>query len=211
MLEGGAIMVVEVRHDLWRSWGLCPRHAWGLLAIELELRGGSPLTSTVLHEDLMGRAVRAMRIARTQPWPLARRRLVATRRCLTCDFVELAGRHGPADPLVEPGPAQRTAIAPMAELARTRTWIAAAAAVWSAARCPGCGVGGDGPRCRPHLLQGPAPRGERHRTLERLEALAPRVTRYGRSMTWRGPTARPEDRAALVEALGWMGGWGPPA
>jgi hypothetical protein len=45
----GAIMAPSTREELRKSWGFCPRHAWGLSMVEVELRGGSrsaPRSST---------------------------------------------------------------------------------------------------------------------------------------------------------------------
>ena len=209
MLDGGAIMVVEVRHRLWRSWGLCPRHGWGFLAMEVELRGGHPLTSTVLLEDLVGRAVRAVRRAFGRPLSGPRRLLGTRASCLTCDFVDLVRRGGEGNPLARPTREWLDRMRPLPALAATSALLAATEREWRPRACPGCLAGG-GPLCRPHLLAGSVSLDDRRRTLAALEDLSGRLTRYGRSMTWRGPAARPEDRAALVEGLAWTGGWRAP-
>lgn len=50
----GAIMAVDVRHDLWRSWGLCGRDAWGYFVVEQEL-WWQPLGVAILYEGLATR------------------------------------------------------------------------------------------------------------------------------------------------------------
>jgi hypothetical protein len=93
----GSIMCVDVRHHLWRSWGFCPRHTWASAVIEPELRWNLHGT-VILYEDLMGRAVVALRKPAATP-TMVRRRLRARAGCFTCDFVALAHDH--TDPSLE--------------------------------------------------------------------------------------------------------------
>ncbi len=205
MLDGGAIMVADVRHQLWRSWGLCRRHGWAFAAMEIECRGGRPFATTVLHEDLIARAARAMRRACRLPWPVGRRLLLERGPCLTCDFIEMVQRAGD-NPLAHPGAGWLRAMRPMEGLRRTMALVAATEPVWQRRACPLC-LDGGGPLCRPHLLDGPTDHPHHLRSLSALEDLAGRIARFGRSMTWRGPTVGPEERAAWVEGLAWTGGW----
>jgi hypothetical protein len=66
----GAIMDVGTRQHLWRSWGLCPRHAWCYAVAELEIRGGRPFSTTILYEELVGRAARLISRTKLLPWAL---------------------------------------------------------------------------------------------------------------------------------------------
>lgn len=80
----GAIMDGGTREHLWRSWGLCPRHAWLYFRAENELKY-QPLGNAVLFEDLTGRVVSRLRSHRGERH---KRHALATRdTCLTCDYV----------------------------------------------------------------------------------------------------------------------------
>ncbi|HUY96673.1 MAG TPA: hypothetical protein VMW47_03470 [Verrucomicrobiae bacterium] len=205
MLDGGAIMVADVRHQLWRSWGLCRRHSWVFAAMEIECLGGQPRASTVLYEDLVARGARITDRAGRLPWRLGRRALQRRAACLTCEFVQMVHRLGEGRYLISWDRDARTTRR-MQRLTRTIELIAAAEPAWRGRACPRC-LGGDGPLCRPHLVEtAPTPREHRH-TVEALDDLAIRVARLGRSMTWQGPPAGPDDRSSWVEALGWAGGW----
>lgn len=193
----GGIMAVDVRHHLWGSWGFCPRHTWAHAVVEMELAGGRPFSTAILYEDLTGRAARAMHRSRLLPWALRRRKLRARQVCLTCDYCLIARQV--SEPLVAglQGRVNR--------LARMREALAATRALWEGRACPVC-TGRAGVPCRPHLLTGEAGGG-----LESLDAylfgLQRRLYQFVRSMTWKGPTATPEDVVSWVEALGWFAGW----
>ncbi|MCA1842922.1 MAG: hypothetical protein LC792_06960 [Actinobacteria bacterium] len=66
-------------------------------------------------------------------------------------------------------------------------------------------LGGEGPPCRPHLLEGAAV--PDRAVGDYLTGLARRLRAMTRSFTWGGAAAGPEERAAWVEALAWFGGW----
>lgn len=196
--NNGSIMEVETRRHLWRSFGLCARHAWGYAIVENEVRRGRPFSTAILYEDL---ARRAARLVGRRPWPWSRirSRLTARGCCFTCDY--LGGL---------PGGALTVDVEQWAEMAaqvnrRTRTarLVAEAAHAWRGAVCPDC-AGGPGLPCRPHLLE----RDEAPPGLARsLEDLADRLERLVDSMTVRRTPIGPSERASWVEALGWFGGW----
>ncbi len=193
----GAIMDVHVRHQLWRTWGLCPRHAWGYAIAEIEVRGGRPFSTAILYEDLVGRAA-GLAGSRALPWRLALARLRTRGVCFTCDYVALARSHtdtGLGDVLAR-----------MNDRRRTTVLLAASRREWRARACPEC-LAGEGPVCRPHLLAGVRPPGGRRRLAGALWDLRRRLHVLVRSMTWRGPVAGAAEEASWVEALAWFGGW----
>jgi hypothetical protein len=197
----GAIMNVETRHHLWRTWGLCPRHSWGYAVLEVELRGGLPFSTTILYEDLIVRAARSLTRSLRLPWSVARRSLESRGECYTCDYEGLA--HGPGAPGAQD----------QAQLANTRRrfrpLLLGSQEHWRPVTCPSC-LGGSGPVCRQHLLAGVEP-GSRDDLAAWLSQLARRLGRFKESMTWRGPEATEFERVSWVEAIGWFSGWRYPA
>lgn len=190
----GAIMAVDTRAHLHRSWGLCARHAWLYFRVETALRV-DPLGNAVLTADLVHRAAGIV----TARGPLSRRldRLRTRDSCFTCDH----GGHG----------AQRFVgqlVQVNASDAPTR-WCDSCRSVWQPRICPRCVPEADGStdtRCRTHLLGAAGPEG-----LPRsyLQDLAGRLDRCVRSMTADGPARTPDTDAALVEGIGWVAGWRP--
>lgn len=191
----GSIQNPHVRHQLWRSWGHCPRHAWAFAAANCELRL-RPFQTGILYEDLTGRAAHLLSRP-LLPKAVARHLLRPRGSCFTCDYVSLA----------TPDP-EYLAIAERVNRRRVISeWLAELRPWWEPRSCPVC-LGGSGLVCRPHLLAGrPFDLG---RTAAGLAALEARLGVLVRSMTWNGPTATSEDRSSVVEALGWFAGW-PPA
>jgi hypothetical protein len=189
----GTIMQPDVRHDLWRSWGLCTRHAWAHAVVECELRY-QPLSTAILYRDLLGRAVRRLRAHR--PWPLIRRALRAGGLCPTCAFV----RSG------EPKRRFAEQTAQVNAAARFREYVQEGHPVWNEHGCPACGLSG-GPQCRRHLVDGAGKPDQA--AADYLADVTARLDSFTDSMTWQGPPQTPERVAALVEALGFIAGWDP--
>jgi hypothetical protein len=194
----GAIMNVETRHHLWRSWGLCPRHAWGYAVSEVELRGGLPFSTAILYEDLTRRAAE-LAGRRLLPWARVRSQLESHDSCFTCDFV--AGRAG-GQLETDEARWEETA-ARMNQRRRTVPLVGASSDLWCSHACRLC-LGGDGPVCRRHLLEGVAPPGALD---DELENLAARLRTFVRSLTVRGAVAGAREQTSWIEALGWFGGW----
>lgn len=195
----GSIMVPEVRHHLWRSWGFCQRHTWLYATTEIETRGGRPFGTSILYADLVGRAAATLEQgSHPLPWPVVRWRLTTHDTCFTCDYV--AGVRGQGDPACRPAQDR------INRRDRTVKLIAESADLWCRLACPEC-LGGEGMTCRPHLLAAqdePADRAGLARALRNLEQ---RLARFEKSMTWRGPAVRPAERTSWIEALGWFAGW----
>ena len=189
----GAIMDSCVRHHLWKGWGLCARHAWAYSVVEIEAFGGRPFSTTILYEDLLGRAVRSLHRSHRLPWPVAQRRLRSAASCFTCDYLRIV--------------AGTTSDPRLGQLPRVRRLLAGSQPIWAPLACPRCGKGA-GPVCRPHLLAGVSP-GDRSEMEASLAELHGRLYVFLRSMTWRGPVANDLQQVAWVEALGWFHGWEP--
>jgi hypothetical protein len=86
---------------------------------------------------------------------------------------------------------------------RAAPLVGASSDVWRRHACRFC-LGGDGPVCRRHLLEGVAPPGALE---DELENLAARLKTFVRSMTVRGAAIGPREQTSRIEALGWFGGW----
>lgn len=190
----GSIQNPYVRHQLWRSWGHCPRHAWAFFVANCELRL-RPFQTGILYEDLTGRAARLLSRPLV-PRAASRHLLRSHGTCFTCEYAALA----------TPDP-EYMAITDRVNRRRVITeWLVELRPWWEPRSCPFC-LGGSGLVCRPHLLAGKpwVPR----RTTAGLRELEGRLQTLVRSMTWNGPTSTNEDRASVVEAVGWFAGWGP--
>lgn len=200
----GAIMDDGIRHHLWRSWGLCPRHAWLYFRVENEIKY-QPLGNAILHEDLISRAAHLINSHHRPHRNLLH--LATSDSCLTCDHLASAST----------GRASFTSdLNTVRTGTRTHDWLASGRDIWSSRRCPRCptatpqaGAGEASPKnyghevpCRLHVDD---------RSLGDLAAylldLAARLHGCITSMTADGPPRAPDSDAALVEALGWVAGW----
>lgn len=193
----GAIMSVGVRHNLWRSWGLCPRHAWGYAITEVELRSGMPFSTAILYADLSSRAERL--VGRRRPWQLVRPNFESRSACFTCSWLETVARVTESEEVD-----WRRHAARVNQRRRVHERVAEARSTWLGKACPLCVSRAGGLVCRLHLLAGAAPPDGLARALaqltDRLETLAD-------SLTVRRTVTDVDDRFAWVEALGWFGGW----
>jgi hypothetical protein len=192
----------EVRARLWSAWGMCPRHSLGFVAVEASIYRGWLFAPAMLYEDLMERAAGALEPRRIN----GRRRMIAALQasepCLLC-----------ADGLTAAAPAPATA-ASLVEVARDLAPLRGLASMlrprwqrWVCGRCSGSG----GPlRCRPHLIADLTARSAVDLSAQRaaVQELVRHLHAYARSFGWatRG-TESDADRAALLGAVGWCGGW----
>jgi len=192
----GSIMALDTRQRLWRSWGLCPRHAWGYALAEIEVHGGKPLSTAILYEDLTRRAARVAN-ARLKPWTLIRRQLGSRATCFTCDYIEMGGPTAAVDER------DRAMARRVNQRARVAVMLDELLELALHRSCPAC-LGGAGIICRLHLLD----RDRRPPGLPGdLEALATRLRALINSMTTRRTPVGPPERVSWIEALGWFGGW----
>jgi len=201
----GSIMNVDTRWALRRGWGLCERHAWAALAVEMSFRPGYLLDPAILYEDLLDCCL--ARIPTFGPFKALRfaRRLRPRGPCIMCDMrIYRAGGGMSAAGLIERG---RCTEQLLGLALRHQDY-------WQDTVCGLCSGGGGGVEtlCRRHLIEWSKPISsdcfERLRHL--LATTERRVRNLGRSYIWenRGSEAR-QDRAALLTAIGWMSGWRP--
>jgi len=198
----GSIMNPETRERMGRAWGMCTRHAAALLAVEAAYRHGWMHACALLYLDLIERALGALTTTRGLfGEDRAIRRLHATGPCLICEMeIEASGGGAASADLLDrsPDPSQLSSLAD-----DTRSH-------WMALVCRLCSPGAIGPLCRLHLVGDPHldAREEIHAQRATLGYVARHLIRYARSSRWEHrDTETPEDRAALLEAVGWCSGW----
>ncbi len=195
----GSIINPETRERLHRAWGMCARHAIGLLQVEAAFRHGWVHASTLLYLDLLERALQALTARGLRANGRIRNRLRATGPCLMC---ELRARGGGAasEELLDRG---RDSAELLGLAAHTRPF-------WLPYACRECVTGARGPLCRLHLVGHSSDVFERelHRERSDLGGVMRHLIRYARSFRWEERDSETEgDRAALMTAVGWCSGW----
>jgi hypothetical protein len=193
LLDGG-IMHSDVRRQMRRSRGMCPRHTWAYAMVECELRGGVPFSASILYADLAASMGRTIARARWLPVPTKTRVLHGDRRCFTCEYLELRR---------DDSGASSDAACKVNRLARFTGLMRANRVEATHRACPLCIDGGGGMICRSHLAERRLPWG----LARELRELADRVQVFTRSLTVDGPDADAVAQAAWIEALGWFAGW----
>lgn len=184
-----------------RAWGLCERHAWGALLGETAYRHGYLHGPVTLYKDLMERAAAAFQLR--GPWDARRvaHRLRDRGPCLWCSIGYSRHTRGIArEALVRDGRDPR-ALRELAE--RTRPY-------WSSAVCGRCVEGPTSSRCRRHFREDAAAGMildvRPHRTL--VEDVLAHLDVYSESFVWgHHGSESDQDRAALISAVAWCGGW----
>jgi hypothetical protein len=197
----GSVMDPGTRRRLVLAWGMCARHGFGALAAEAAFRHSYLHGPAILYEDLMERAALALDAGGPLAGARLRRRLRAHAGCLMCE----AG-YGPESK----GFISAERLAAGRDLSRIREFLEHSEQYWRAAVCGRCAANGAGTRCRIHLLEDLRGKPElslaKHRAL--VEDILAHVRRYSLSFRWEAQgTETEEDRAALVNAVGWCGGW----
>lgn len=231
----GDIMEPSIRQLLRASLGLCPRHAWGYAATEIELwqtgaglRGGhQPFDVAVLYADLLDHVAVQLTKSPGLFHHDLRRALVPRAACSVCALLRPGGGSaGGASRIGYGGTPTAELASETNRLAHTTAWCRDTWSQWRAEVCPSCfatwkdGVdqilGVDqvhdedadcGRLCRLHLILNPVTTDCGHIAAERLESIAVRLRRLISSMTDDGPAATPEDDSSWIEALGWFAGW----
>jgi len=199
----GSIMNVDTRWALRRGWGLCERHAWATLAVDMSFRPGYLLDPAILYEDLLDCCL--ARIPTFGPFKALRfvRQLRPKGPCIMCAMrIYRAAGCMPRAGLIEQGQCTDQLLG----LAlRYQDY-------WRDTVCGLCGGGGIEMVCRQHLIECSErispDRFERVHHL--LATTAARVRNLSWSFIWenRGSEA-PQDSGALLTAIGWMSGWRP--
>ncbi|MDA8108058.1 MAG: hypothetical protein M0015_05445 [Betaproteobacteria bacterium] len=198
----GSIMITETRQRLRSRWGMCERHAIGALAAEAAWRHGYLHGPAILYADLMDRAVRSFGARGPALRRQLRYRLRERGPCLICEL----GFGPQSEGFIAPD-----VLAAGRDPAYLREFVRSTEPHWADSVCGTCAGDGAVPRCRVHLLEalraGAAVDLSAQRAL--VERIGRQMERFSRSFGWeeRG-TETPADRAALVSAPGWYGGWG---
>lgn len=199
----GFIRDGSIDADSWRQlmggWGYCERHAWVALSVEMSFLRGFCIRSAYLYLHLLERGTEALaRAAGAKRSVVARLR--QRRRCLICELNPQRRGLLTDDRLAEGK-----------DVGRLRAFAVELAPLWHGECCPRCAGGQTaGHLCRRHIIaavnDGVPPNFEVER--RHLANLLRHLEAFEKSFTWglRGTDA-PEDRAALLGAIGWCSGW----
>ncbi len=215
----GDIMVGGIRSILRRSLGLCPRHAWGYAAVEIELwehgagaRGGhQPFDLTILYKDLAAELAEKL-TAHHAPWHTDLRDVITpTQGCRICS--DLHGTDQAHPPVGYAGMNIPALTDVSNRLQWTAGWIRETEPLWRTQVCPVCAQ----PRsyhsdehpllCRHHMVGAPLHAAQAAQVGRRLAELSEQMSGLVQSMTGDGPHAGPEQNAAWVIALSWFATW----
>jgi hypothetical protein len=186
--------------QLMRYWGYCERHSWVSLAVEMALLHGFCSRSATLYADILRQGVAALSPEyHLKPRAIAKA-LKESGTCMICS----------ANP-ARRGLLTAAELTKAKDLAQLRGLAEKSARFWTSECCPRCMTGAThGHLCRRHLIEAldvgtPVNLDEEHRHL--LDVLA-RLENFAWSFSWdfRGIDG-PEDRAALISAIGWCSGW----
>lgn len=194
-------MEVQVRWTLRRAWGMCDRHTAAWLAAEAAFRHGFLHGPAVMYTDLMERALRVFDVAGLLSARRLARRLQSRSPCHVCAMGLGPNSEGyvPKDRL-EVG----------RDLSQLRRLMEETSGFWPETLCGRCAESPAENRCRVHLRadieQGSLDGLEQNRQM--IRRIANRIGRYHESFRWESHgTDTVEDRAALISATGWCGGW----
>ena len=197
----GSIMNPETRERLQRAWGMCARHAVALLSVEAAYRHGWMHACALLYLDLVERAVAALTTRGLFSEDRAIRRLHATGPCLMCELAVERSDGGAAS-------------ADLLNRGHDRTQLGVFTIEterhWRPLVCRACSPGATGALCRRHLIteHGLDPADDVRSERAALGYIARHLIRYARSFRWQDrDTDTAEDRAALIDAVGWCSGW----
>jgi hypothetical protein len=183
--------------QLMGYWGYCERHAWVSLAVEMSALHGFCSRSASLYVDILRQAVTTL--AGNNPRSLARQ-LKERGACMICNAnPKWRGLHSDAKLAEAKDPA------PLCSFAEN------SASFWSSDCCPRCISGMTGGHlCRRHTVEalGEGASLDLNKEREYLSNTLARLENYAWSFSWgfRGIDG-PEDRAALISAIGWCSGW----
>jgi hypothetical protein len=199
-IHDGSI-AAEPWHQLMGAWGYCERHAWTSVAIEMSVLEGFISRSAFLYFDLLRQAVTVLAPRQPRSLRVAARRLAERNPCMIC---EINPRRR--------GWLSEAELAKAKDQTRLRKFAEALAPLWVGNCCPQCLGDAEtrGRLCRRHL-DAAIKAGQSVRLdddFRHLTSLLPQVEAFAKSFMWGyGGSDRPENRAALISAIGWCSGW----
>ncbi len=199
----GCIMIPETRRQLRSSWGFCERHCWAHLAVETAFRGRFLLGPAIIYEDLLGNAIDAFLIRGALLRSRLSRRLASKAPCLMCEM----NAYGAGPGAALPGVIRRGR-----RIDELCAFATETKAHWKTRICGVCDGSGTAVRCRVHLLQDLANgrTADIMQCRDELSELYRLLTDYRCSLTWGHEAVdNLEASAAIIGAVGWLGGWRP--
>jgi hypothetical protein len=200
----GSVMIPETWEALMRGFGLCERHAWVHLSVEMAFRKRHFLGPVILYRALIDKAAQAVHAP--QGARLIVRQLRAGGPCRLC---ELNIRHAAA------GACPRARLDRGRDNDGLRAFATGLERFWRPTVCGLCTDGtstGNGfGRCRRHLIEDLKAKETVDLTWHQkaLQALSERLACYEKSFVAGAEKPRDEHRAALISAVGWCSGWRP--
>lgn len=192
---GASLTDRSMREAMYASWGLCGRHASGLLLAPVRGDDRQGYLTALLYVDLLERGLSALTVGGFLSGLRARSRLRLRGPCPMCAS---SSERDTASASLTPAAADASS----SRLAPTET-----GGDWLTFACPAClGIHG-GMLCREHL-RAALPGVRLSEARASLGALTRRTIAYSRSFR-EGGTGRPisNDRASLAAAFGWCAGW----
>jgi putative (di)nucleoside polyphosphate hydrolase len=183
--------------QLMGYWGYCERHAWVSFAVEMSTLRGFCSRSASLYVDILQQASTAL-AGNTQR--AIAKQLKERGSCMICN----------ANPKWR-GLLSAAELAEAKDPARLRNFLEESAPFWRSDCCPRCiTLVTGGQLCRHHMIEA-INEGQsldlRHERDYFLNMLA-RLENYAWSFSWGfRDIDGPEDRAAIVSAIGWCSGW----
>jgi hypothetical protein len=202
----GSIMIPETWNGLLKAYGFCERHSWIHLSVEMSFRDQYLLGPTILYEALVEKALRAISGSPRLGTFSVASRLRGAGACLLCN---LNVTHA------SPGASPRPRLERGRDSRQLRTFASDLRPLWNSTVCAACkneqSHGRGQIACRRHLVTETRMRKSvdlsSHRDV--LHGIYDQVARYQKSFLAGGPDVSDRDRAALLTAVGWCGGWRP--
>ena len=201
----GSITVPETWNALLRSYGLCERHAWMHIGVEMSFRDEYLLGPTILYAELIEKALCVVSRLESIGRHSFEYALRARSPCFLCAMN--LRNSGPA------GASPRSRLDRGRDNSTLRAFAGRLAPAWRSWLCPECAgrerAGAAPTLCRQHLIAAIRAHGPVDISTQRnlLQDLYDHVARYQNSFLVGGPEASDQDRAALIAAIGWCSGW----
>jgi hypothetical protein len=203
----GSITVPETWNTLLRSYGLCERHAWMHLSIEMSFRDEYLLGPTILYAELIEKALCAASRPQSTGQHALEYALRAHSPCFLCTMNLRNSEHA--------GASSRSRLDRGRDNSTLRAFAGRLEPVWCSWLCAQC-AGREcadpvSTACRQHLIAAMRAHMPVDMSTQRnmLQDLFHHVARYQESFLADGPNASDQDRAALIAAIGWCSGWRP--